>query len=79
MTITEWFNPSLPEHREAYRHLQQRGTWPANFIPNDLEFPMLWPLLLASKIADFYLNHIRLADRFLRPTFGAWAQEEERP
>ena len=77
MTITEWFDPSLPEHREAYRYLMGRGTWPVGFIPNGLGFTPMWAALLASKIANYFLDRIELSDRDLRPTFGAWALKEE--
>jgi len=56
MKIDEFFNPLDIDHLHAYKHLQLKGSWPANFIPEDLEFTSNWQMTLQSKMADLWVG-----------------------
>lgn len=55
ISIVDWFDVRNTSHLIAYKRLQDSGTWPENFIPADIVFPTLWSIMLASKIADYYV------------------------
>lgn len=42
MNIIEWFNAEDVVHARAYLHLARKGTWPPNFLPEDIEIPANW-------------------------------------
>jgi hypothetical protein len=55
MTITEYFDPTNKEHLQAFRTLQETGTWPNNFPPQDCTFSSIWQIEIYSKIANIYI------------------------
>jgi len=56
MTILDWFDMDNIEHLKAYKHLQDTGTWPKGFIPEDNEFVLLQTITLANRLADRYVE-----------------------
>lgn len=50
MTVVEWFDPSKSDHMEAFKVLRKSGQWPKGFIPEGLEFPGTWVVLLNEKV-----------------------------
>lgn len=57
MKIDDWFDPNNDEHLKAYKYLETNGYWQKGFIPEGIEFPNGWHILLVTKIADFYIQH----------------------
>ena len=58
-SIVTWFDVNNPEHIKAYKHLQETGAWPENFINfNEMDFPPLWRLSLALKFTQEYIDLI---------------------
>jgi hypothetical protein len=56
-TILDFFNPLDIDHLRAYQHLQQKGTWPENFVPWDkIEFGANWITELTTKMADLWVG-----------------------
>lgn len=55
MNVVEWFNPQDKAHLRAWQHLQTQGSWPVEFLPDDVTFPTLWQASIAWKLADLYL------------------------
>ena len=37
MNIINWFDTSNLDHLKAYRYLCEKGFWPENFLPEDIE------------------------------------------
>lgn len=58
MKISQWFNPRNLNHVKAYDHLQRIGTWPENFIPEDITFDSHWQFIIRSDIADVYVDEM---------------------
>lgn len=58
MKITEWFDPCVIDHVKAYRHLQNRGCWPQDFIPEGMTFPEGWHIIIAFKLANEWVKLI---------------------
>ena len=56
MTILDWFDVNNIEHLKAYKHLQDTGTWPKGFIPEDNEFVALQTTILANRLAGRYVE-----------------------
>ena len=53
--VVDWFNPNNPDHIRAFQHLKTNGSWPVNFIPDNLEFAPTWYLGILQKLVDFLL------------------------
>jgi hypothetical protein len=58
MKITDWFYPNNKTHLEAYEHLKKNGVWPKDFIPNDLELPPIWQVMLMGKMAECWISYM---------------------
>ena len=56
MKFLDFFNPLDIDHLRAYQHLQKRGTWPTDFIPDDVEFETNWHMMLQAKMADLWVG-----------------------
>jgi len=56
MNILEFFNPLDIDHLRAYQHLQAKGTWPTDFIPDTVDFTPNWQMTLQSKMADLWVG-----------------------
>jgi hypothetical protein len=59
ISIIDFFNPHNIEHLKAYRVLEKTGFWPKDFLPKDgegAEWPMLWQVELAAKMAQAWLQ-----------------------
>ncbi len=57
MLMSDWFDPQNVEHLKAYKHLCKTGTWPAHFLPNNIEIKPLCSTLIRSKLADEWVKH----------------------
>ncbi len=57
MTIIEWFDPENEKHMKAWKHLSKSGSWPRDFIPDDVEFPNLWQVSLAGIMGELYCKN----------------------
>ena len=58
MNLIEWFDPYNKDHIKAYKHLQDTGIWPVNFLPENIEIPTYWSILVTGKIADAWIKHV---------------------
>ena len=56
--ILDWFDPHNIEHLKAYKHLEDTGCWPKDFLPDDIEMVTVWKMCLATKLADTYIENI---------------------
>jgi hypothetical protein len=56
MTLYEWFDPSDKEHLRAFQVLNETGTWPKGFVPEDIDRGSPWRI--AFKIADYYVSKV---------------------
>lgn len=54
-TIDEWFNPKNIEHLKAFRHLQDFGTFPDNFLPNHIIVTHNWYINVLIGMAECWL------------------------
>jgi hypothetical protein len=59
-TLTEWFDIRKQEHLEAYVHLCQKGTWPQDFLPENIVMDTSWQMelmgLMSKAWVDFKLK-----------------------
>lgn len=58
MKIIDYFDPTNIEHIEAYVYLEDTGQWPEGFVPDGMEFPNLWQVTLANKLASKWIEHM---------------------
>jgi hypothetical protein len=56
MTISEFFDPSKQSHITAFECLMNSGTWPVNFLPNDICFSPTWPYDVTQKMVIFLIK-----------------------
>lgn len=63
MNIVCWFNSNNIEHLKAYKHLQDTGCWPEDFLPEGIWFNPAWTIGLVAKIAKELIE-----ERISRPT-----------
>ncbi len=56
--LVDWFDPYNMEHIRAYRHLQNTGVWPYGFISAGVVIGMNWQVLLQSKLAAAWVEHM---------------------
>lgn len=57
MDVVEFFNPHDHDHLRAWSHLNRTGTWPENFIPEDITFSPVWRFDLTLKMAECWVSH----------------------
>jgi len=50
MNIYDWFDVDNKEHIIAFVELTNKGMWPKGFIPEEIQFPPGWQILLFSKL-----------------------------
>ena len=55
----EWFDPLNPAHMAAYEHLQKTGCWPKGFIPEYMEMPHGWQMLLEAKLSEVFYKEYK--------------------
>jgi hypothetical protein len=53
--LNDFFDPYNKEHLIAYRHLQEEGCFPAGFVPDDVEIPLHWQILIANKMVNAWI------------------------
>lgn len=58
MKISEWFDPCVMAHVRAYKHLSDKGEWPKGFVPEGLEFPPGWQIIIQAKLAREWVSLI---------------------
>lgn len=56
--LVDWFDPHNIDHIRAYRHHQDNGNWPENFIPDFVIRPVHWFVELSVKMADQWVDLI---------------------
>jgi hypothetical protein len=56
MNILDFFNPLDIDHLKAYQHLEKKGSWPSDFIPEDVLFDTNWQMLLQSNMAHLWVG-----------------------
>lgn len=58
----DFFNAHNPEHRAAYRHLEDAGYWPEGFIPDDVDMGPTWHVIALAKLAQAWLEYTSAGD-----------------
>jgi len=58
MNITNWFDPNNKDHIEAYYYLLRNGSWPQDFMPEDVQRPVGWDVSLAYKMCDCWVKYM---------------------
>jgi len=58
MNIIDWFDITNGEHLKAWKHMEDTGTWPESFIPDEtqMRFVANWNYILMSRMASAYVN-----------------------
>ena len=60
MKIEEWFDTNNLEHMRAFKHLNKTGTWPIDFLPDDIEIDSLSSMrifqILGLEFLDFKIE-----------------------
>ena len=56
MFIWDWFDIKNKEHLKAYRHLQDTGMWPRDFLPEGLKLGHGWQIILKGIMAAEYVR-----------------------
>lgn len=57
MNISQFFNENNEDHLKAYSYLLKNGTWPKEFISNDIEYNGSWYFDIATKLATKYIEY----------------------
>ena len=55
MNIVEWFDVKKPSHLVAWKHFAEKGSLPAGFVPQEVEFSSHWQVAITAKLADAFL------------------------
>ena len=56
-SLIDWFDPHNPEHLRAWRFLQESGSWPSGFLPDNLYISRLWHVELTHQMAECWLEY----------------------
>ena len=56
-SFCEWFDPQNIEHLKAYFQLQNTGMWPDKFIPVNIFIEPNWPVIIAFKLANCWIDY----------------------
>jgi len=56
-SFCEWFDPHNIEHIKAYVCLQETGTWPRGFTPENIYIEFNWQPILAFKLANEWIRY----------------------
>jgi len=56
MNIVDWFDINNFQHLRAWKYLEKTGSWPKGFIPEGMQFPIAWQVLITGKLANAYLQ-----------------------
>lgn len=56
MNVIDWFDLDNIEHLKAYKHLEDTGRWPEDFIPEGLTYVPLWQVTLRARMADRFMK-----------------------
>jgi len=56
MKVEDFFDPYNIKHLKAWRHLEDTGYWPIDFIPEDAEFGRYSRYMIASKMTDAWVK-----------------------
>ena len=51
MDILDYFNIYNVDHLKAFRSLENTGSWPGDFLPEEISFCTAWQIKLAGKMA----------------------------
>ena len=54
--FNEWFDINKKEHLEAYEYLNNTGSWPKGFIPDNVEMSISWNPVLHYRMAFAYVE-----------------------
>ena len=52
----DFFNPYSVKHLLAWKYLQQKGHWPVDFIPANVEFESSWQIIVLNKFAIAWMD-----------------------
>lgn len=58
MDIDEFFDPDNIIHIEALSHLNNRGCWPKDFLPDNITFPAMWLFKLYNKLTNRWVKYM---------------------
>lgn len=61
-TFEDFFDAYSPHHRDAYRTLENTGSWPEGFIPDNVELGPTWHVMALSKLAQAWLSYTSAVD-----------------
>ncbi len=58
ISLYDWFDPYDHDHIRAYRQLENTGSWPEGFIPEEVEIPTsgLWHIQIVAKMAQAWMT-----------------------
>jgi hypothetical protein len=71
-TIVDFFDPYNVEHLKAYRHLEKTGSWPKDFIPDELMdgINIAWQVELLGKMSKAWLEQAEAGHIIGMPHFN---------
>jgi len=55
-SVADWFDPNDPVHMGLWIHLEKTGVFRREGLPEDLEFPINWQIMIIAKLARYWTN-----------------------
>jgi hypothetical protein len=56
LNLINWFNPYDRAHLAAWKHLQDKGSWPEGFLPPYVKIGTLWSVGILNKLAQAFVE-----------------------
>lgn len=56
MMIDDWFDINNLEHLRAFEHLTKVGSWPIDFLPDDIELDPMVSIVIFQALGMEYLD-----------------------
>ena len=56
MKIEDWIDTNDLEHLRAIEHLNRTGTWPVDFLPEDIEINPMASIMILAKIGIEFID-----------------------
>lgn len=57
-TLSDWFDPYDIEHCRAYRFVEINGHLPEGFVPEHVDFDIMWQVVVAAKMGQAWLDAV---------------------
>ena len=58
INFSDWFDPYLREHMDAYLYLLEHKHWEEGFIPDNVIMDCMWQLSIAARMSTCWVTYM---------------------